>query len=159
MKITLFNNLIKQNYYNQINFIFKQNFIGKLIKKGNKFYALKFYNKLKYNLKKKIRKDPNLVILITLIYSIIRFYFIKKRLGGTKKDIPIYLNKQRQVKFIIRKIFSITKSINKRKSLDLNKLVLLYFNTIKRKGPLIINKYKAFVKAKENKILLRFLKK
>src|SRR3954470_14192981 len=104
--------------YNQINFLFKQNFVGKLIKKGNKFKALKFFNKLKYLIKLKLKKNPNIVLFLVVFYSIIKFHFIKKRLGGSKKEIPIFLNKNRQIKFIIKKIFNYSKSLNKRKSLN-----------------------------------------
>lgn len=52
----LIKSLKKDKYYDQINFLFKQNFIGKLTKKGNKSYALKFFNKLKYITKKKNKK-------------------------------------------------------------------------------------------------------
>jgi len=152
-------NLKKEKYYDQKNFLFKLNFIGKLIKKGNKYFALQYFNKLKYLIKKRIKIDFNLLIFLVISYSSIKFHFIKKRFGGSKKDIPIYLNKIRQVKFIIKKMFSHSKSLEKRKSLDLNKLVNLCFLTIKKKGFLISEKNKAFVKAKENKILIKSLKK
>src|SRR6476661_1766586 len=142
-------------FYSQVNFLFKQNFIGKLIKKGNKYKALNYFNKLKYLIKLKLKKNPNIVLFLVIFYSIIKFHFIKKRLGGSKKEIPIFLNKNRQIKFIIKKIFSHSKSVEKRKSLDLNKLINLYLLTIKKKGFLIVNKYKAFIKAKENKILVK----
>jgi|GraSoiStandDraft_45_1057281.scaffolds.fasta_scaffold152243_2 Ribosomal protein S7p/S5e len=155
----LIKNLKKNQYYNQTNFLFKQNFIGKLIKKGNKFYALNYFNRLKYFLKRKLKKDPNILLFLIIFYSTIKFHFIKKRFGGSKKEIPIYLNKNRQVKFIIKKMFNYSKSLEKRKSLDLNKLINLYLLTLKKKGFLIVNKYKAFIKAKENKILVKSLKK
>jgi ribosomal protein S7 len=155
----LIKNLKKNQYYNQINFLFKQNFIGKLIKKGNKSYALNSFNKLKYFIKKKFKKDPNLLLFLVIFYSTVKFHFIKKRFGGSKKEIPIYLNKNRQIKFIIKKIFNHSKSLEKRKSLDLNKLINLYLLTIKKKGFLIVNKYKAFIKAKENRILVKSLKR
>jgi len=149
----------KNKYYNQVNFLFMQNFIGKLIKKGNKFYALNCFNKLKRLVKKKFNKDPNMLLFIIIFSSVIKFHFIKKRFGGSKKEIPIFLNKNRQVKFIIKKMFNYSKSLNKRKSLDLNKLINLYLLTIKKKGFLIVNKYKDFLKAKENRILVKSLKK
>jgi ribosomal protein S7 len=149
----------KIKYYNKIIFLFKKNFIGKLIKKGNKFYALNYFNKLKHNIKKKFKKDFNILLFLVIFNSIVKFHFIKKRFGGSKKEIPLYLNKDRQIKFIIKKIFNYSKSKEKRKSLDMNKLIYLYFLTIKKKGFLVIDKYKAFLKAKENRILVKSLKK
>lgn len=146
-------------FYSQVNFLFKQNFIGKLIKKGNKYKALNCFNKLKYLIKLKLKKNPNIVLFLVIFYSIIKFHFIKKRLGGSKKEIPIFLNKNRQIKFIIKKIFNYSKSLDKRKSLNYNKLVNLLLLTMKKKGSLIVDKRKAFIKARENRILIRLLKK
>jgi len=146
-------------YYDNINFLFMQNFIGKLTKKGNKAYALNRFSKLKLLIKSKLNKNPKILLFLVMFYSTIKFHFIKKRFGGSKKEIPIYLNKVRQVKFIIKKMFSYSKSLEKRKSLDLNKLIRLYFLTMKKKGFLIVNKYKSFIKAKENRILIKSLKK
>ena len=156
----LFYKHLKNNvYYNHVSFLFMKNFTGKLIKKGNKFYALNSFNKLKYLIKKKFKKDPNILLFLVIFYSTIKFHFIKKRFGGSKKEIPIYLNKTRQIKFIIKKMFSYSKSSEKRKSLDFNKLINLYLLTMKKKGFLVMDKYKAFIKAKENKILVKSLKK
>jgi len=151
--------LKKMKYYNNILFLFKQNFIGKLIKKGNKTYALYYFNKFKYLIKSKFKKDFNMLLFFVISISLIKFYFIKKRFGGSKKEIPMYLNKTRQVKFIIKKIFNHSKSLEKQKSIDLNKLVNLFLLTIKKKGFLVSSKRKAFIKAKENKILVKSLKK
>lgn len=156
--IKLFKNIKKSIYYNQINFLFKQNFIGKLIKKGNKFHALKIFNKLKYLIKVKIKKDPTIILFLVIFKSIIKFHFIKKRFGGSKKEIPIYLNKKRQIKFIIKKIFNYSKSAERRKSLNLLKFVNLCLSTLKRKGFLLVDKRKAFIKAKDNRILVKSLK-
>jgi ribosomal protein S7 len=155
----ILNNIKKLKRYHNINFVFKYNFIKKQIKRGNKLYALKIFNKLKYYIKNKFKKDSNLIFFLVFYNSLIKFHFIKKRFGGSKKDIPIYLNKDRQIKFVIKKIFNYSKSVDKRKSLDLEKLVNLFLYTIKKKGPLIIDKKKAFIKAKENRILIKSLKK
>src|ERR1700748_2206694 len=112
-KFLLLNNLKKNKYYNEVNFLFKKNFIGKLIKKGNKLYALSSYNKLKYFIKRKFKKDFNLFLFFVMFYSVIKFHFIKKRFGGSKKEVPIFLNKDRQIKFIIKKIFNYSKSLDK----------------------------------------------
>jgi len=39
--------------------------------------------------------------LIALLNSLIKIHFIKSRMGSVKKEIPIYLNFERQVKFTI----------------------------------------------------------
>jgi len=74
-----------------------------------------------------------MLLFLVMFYSMIKFHFIKKRFGGSKKEIPIYLNKTRQIKFIVKKMFSYSKSLEKRKSLDFNKLVNLCVLTMKKK--------------------------
>lgn len=147
-----------KHYYN-INFLFKNNFVGKLIKKGNKKWALSYFNKLKFLIKSKLKQTPNTALFLIIFYSTIKFHFIKKRFGGSKKEIPIFLNKIRQTKFIIKKIFNYSKSNLTRKSLNFIKLLNLFLLTLKKKGPLILDRNKAFLKAKENRILIKSLKK
>jgi len=130
-----------------------------LIKKGNKLYALRCFNRLNFLIKRRFSKSSKISLFLVIFCSMVKFHFIKKRFGGSKKEIPIYLNKTRQVKFIVKKMFSYSKSLEKRKSLDLNKLVNLCVLTMKKKGFLISNKYKSFIKAKENRILIKSLKK
>lgn len=149
----------KMRHYNNIIFLFKKNFIGKLVKKGNKAYALNYLSKFKHLIKSKFKKDFNLLLFFIMSVSMIKFHFIKKRFGGSKKEIPIYLNKVRQIKFIVKKMFNHSKSLEKRKSLDLFKLANLFLLTVKKKGALLINKRKSFIKAKENKILVKSLKR
>ena len=48
-----FENYINLDYYNNVYYLLEKVFIGKLIKKGKKLYALKVYNNFKYLLKKK----------------------------------------------------------------------------------------------------------
>jgi ribosomal protein S7 len=155
----ILNNLKKLDYYDKINFLFKQNFIGKLIKKGKKRYALNNYYKFKQLIKEKSKKDANLMFFLVFYRSIIKFHFIKKRFGGTKKEIPMFLNKKRQLKFILKKMLNNSKYVEKRKSIDLLKLTSLYLNTLKKKSFLITDKRKALLKARENKILVRSLKR
>jgi hypothetical protein len=52
-------------------------------------------------LKKKTKKSANLIILVALLNSLIKIHFIKFRMGSVKKEIPIYLNFDRQIKFTI----------------------------------------------------------
>jgi len=131
--ILLIKNFKKGRYYDNINFLFMQNFVGKLIKKGNKLYALRCLNRLNFLIKRRFSKAPKMLLFLVMFYSMIKFHFIKKRFGGSKKEIPIYLNKTRQIKFIVKKMFSYSKSLEKRKSLDFNKLVNLCVLTMKKK--------------------------
>jgi len=101
--ILLIKNFKKGRYYDNINFLFMQNFVGKLIKKGNKLYALRCLNRLNFLIKRRFSKAPKMLLFLVMFYSMIKFHFIKKRFGGSKKEIPIYLNKTRQIKFIVKK--------------------------------------------------------
>lgn len=145
-------------HYNKIYSLLQQNLIGKLIKKGKKLYALKLYNEFNYFLKIKTKKNPYLIILIAVLNSLIKVHFIKVRFGGVKKDIPVALRFERQIKFTISALLLFVKTKQK-KSINIKKLVNLICFCYKFKGPLITNNYKLYKKAIENRVLLNFIKK
>src|SRR6266436_6570720 len=90
------------NKYNYKIFnLFKSKLIKVFLKKGNKFKSIKFLYDLKYILKKTSKKDANLILLIFLLKAILKLYFIKIRLGGKYKEIPIPLLNERQIRFVV----------------------------------------------------------
>lgn len=153
-----FEDYIKLTHYNKTFDLLEKVFIGKIIKKGKKIYALKIYNEFKYWLKKRTKKNPNLIILIGVLNSLIKVHFIKKRFGGVKKDIPVPLKFERQVKFAIRELLFYVKT-KRMKSIDIKKLVNIICYCYKFKGPIIKNNYKLYKKAMENRVLLNFIKR
>ena len=48
-----FDSFIQFKHYNNVFYLLQKNFIGKLVKKGKKIYALKLFNELKYFLTQK----------------------------------------------------------------------------------------------------------
>jgi ribosomal protein S7 len=153
-----FENYINLEYYNKTFYLLEKAFIGKLIKKGKKLYALKIFNDFKYLLKKKTKKNPNLIIIIGVLNSLIKVHFIKKRFGGIKKDIPVPLTFERQVKFAVRELLYIVKT-KRMKSINLKKLVNIICYCYKFKGPIIKKNFQLYKKAMVNRVLLNFIKK
>jgi ribosomal protein S7 len=154
----VFEDYVKLKYYNQVFYLLRQNLIGKFIKKGKKFYALKLYYKLKYLLKKKTKKDSNLLLLIAILNSLIKVNFIKVRFGGVKKEIPVFLKFERQIKFAINSLIEHAQTKQVRK-LNLKKLVNLICFCYKFKGPIIKKNYQMYKKAIDNRVLLSFIKR
>jgi len=149
--------MLKVKYYKKILSLLKLNFIGKLIKKGKKLYAWKIFFLLQLILKKKTKKSANLIILIALLNSRIKIHFIKYRMGSVKKEIPIYLNFERQIKFTINAWFKYSfKGLMKDNLKSLIKLIGLSY---KHKGPVIRKNFQEYKKALDAKVFLRYLKK
>ena len=104
------------------------------------------------------RIDPNLLILIALAKSLTKFHFIKKKKGGSIKEIPIPISYKRQVGIIVKFLKKL--SISKRTfNPSINNIASLIYLTNKNKGPLIIRKFRTYRKALDNKFLLYLIKK
>src|SRR6185436_13086941 len=141
------------DYYKDLHFIFQKKLLSSFLKKGNKFYAVKLLNNLKYILKKNSKIDPNLLFLIFVLNSLTKFNFIRKKKNGSIKEIPIPITYKRQIGSIIKILIRL--SISKRTfNPSLNNIALLIFLTNKNRGPFISRKYRAFRKAFDNKFLL-----
>lgn len=154
----LFDDYIKLKYYNKIFYLLQQNLIGKLIKKGKKLYALKIFYQLKYLLKKKTKKDSNLLLLISILNSLIKVNFIKIRFGSVKKEIPVFLKFERQIKFAINSLIDHSQTKHM-KSINLKKLVNIICFSYKFRGPIIKKNYQMYKKAIDNRVLLSFIKR
>src|ERR1700722_4157539 len=94
--------LVSKNYIYKVNYskmfyIYVNVIIGKLLKKGKKEKAIKSFFLFKYLLKLASNNDANMVLFAALINSIVKINFIKKRFGGQKKELPIFVNNKRQV--------------------------------------------------------------
>ena len=152
-----FRDMMKVKYYKKVFSMLKVVLIGKLIKRGNRLYAWKTYSLLQYILKKKTKKSSNLITLVALLNSLIKIHFIKFRMGSVKKEIPIYLNFERQVKFTINSWFKYTfKGLMKN---NLKALVKLIGLSYKNKGPVVRKNFIEYKKALDSKVFLRFLKR
>jgi len=97
----LVNLMKKVNYrrFNKILSLYIKVLIGKLIKKGNKFTALKIYKKIKENIKLQTnKKNKNSFIFFRAMYnSMPKVSFKEIRLGSQKKDVPMPINQKKQV--------------------------------------------------------------
>lgn len=148
---------LKLKYYNNIFHLLHKKLIGKLIKKGKKIYAWKNYLELRILLKKKTKKDINLILLIALLNSLMKIKFIKKRFGSIKKDIPIILRFEKSINDALS--LWLKNVIKKRGGINLKKLVLLICASYKFRGPIISQNYQLYKKAIVNRVLLNFIKK
>jgi len=152
-----FRDMLKVKYYKKVYSLLKVILIGKLIKRGKRLYAWKLFFSLQHLLKKKAKKSGNLLILIALLNSLIKIHFIKFRMGSVKKEVPIYLNFERQIKFTINSWLKYSfKGLMKN---NLKALVKLIGWSYKHKGPVVRKNYQEYKKALDAKVFLRYLKK
>lgn len=133
-----FENYTALKHYNKIYYILKKNIVGKLIKKGKKINAIKIFNLLQFWLKRKTKKNSNLLLLIGVFNVLRKFNFVKVRFGGVKKEIPIPLKFERQIRFAISDILNYMK---KNKRINLKRLANLICYCYKSKGPIIKKNY------------------
>jgi len=96
--------------YNKLFYLFLVKLIGRLLKRGNKLRSINFIFNLKFILKTKIKKDPNFILLYSLLKSLLKVFFIKVKLGGKFKELPISILKERQVRFAVRDLLKFSKS-------------------------------------------------
>src|SRR5436190_5595391 len=158
MSKDIYKNYINKKYYSNIYNIFIAKLISQFLKKGNKDRSIKLLFKLKYIIKKKVKKEPIFILLFSLLKGLFKFYFIKKRLGSSFKEIPIPLLKIRQIRKMVKLLFKLSKSKNKR-SINIFNISNLIINTFRRKGLLIRYNNKNYRKALENRVLLFLIKK
>jgi ribosomal protein S7 len=151
-----FENYTALKHYNKIYYILKKNIVGKLIKKGKKINAIKIFNLLQFWLKRKTKKNSNLLLLIGVFNVLRKFNFVKVRFGGVKKEIPIPLKFERQIRFAISDILNYMK---KNKRINLKRLANLICYCYKSKGPIIKKNYLLQKKALENRVLISFIKR
>ena len=95
-------------------------------------------------------------MLIGIFNSLNKVHFVKKRFGGMKKDIPIPLKFDRQVRFVISELLYYVK---KKRSLNIKKLANFICYCYKFKGPIIKKNYISYKKAIENRVLISFIKR
>jgi len=59
-------NIINTKFYNKLYYLYINTLVGKLIKKGNKFNALKIYKKIKENIKLRTNKEKEISFIFLL---------------------------------------------------------------------------------------------
>jgi len=138
-------------------------FINKLIcrflKQGKKEYSLKLFYKIKYLLKKKSKREPLLTLLFSMANGLFQFFFIKKRLGRTIKDLPLSLLQTQQVRYYVRRLYKLSKARKIRRGFSLHNMVALILRTFRRKSILIRQNNKNYRKVLANRVFLFILKK
>lgn len=156
-KIT-YKSYLKKKFYSNIYNIYINKLISQFLKRGNKERSIKLLFKLKYIIKNKSRKEPIFILFFSLLKGLFKFYFIRKRLGSSIKEIPMPLSKTRQIGKMTKLLFRLSKSKNKR-LVNLVSISNLIINTFRRKGMLIRHNNKHYRKALENRVLLFLIRR
>jgi len=145
------NNFINLDIFNGLYYLFIKTLIGKLIKKGKKYKALKLYKNLKENIKLNTKKKVSSIFLLSMLNSMPKVAFKEIRLGSQKKDLPMAINEKKQVLVCVD---TLLKASKKKKKVELNKLMDYIILSCYNKGIIIRNKKLKYRKAIINKMLL-----
>ena len=151
-------NYLYKNDYSKMFQIYINTIIGKLLKRGKKEMLVKNFLNLKFLLKSTYKRDTNTILFAALINSIVRIHFLKKRLGGQKKELPIYINNRRKITFMVKNLLNFS-YFPKTKLINIDKLLVNIIKSSERKGPLIKKNYKMYKIALDNRVLIRFSRK
>jgi ribosomal protein S7 len=148
-------NFVNLEIYNSLYYLFIKTLVGKLIKKGKKNKALKFYKILreyiKLNIKKKRKKEVSFIFLLSMLNSMPRVSFKEIRLGSQKKDVPMPINEKKQVLVCVDTLLKASKN---KKKIELSKLTDYIITSSYNDGIIIRNKKLKYRKAIINKMLL-----
>lgn len=153
MKKSAFINL---DIFNDLYYLFIFTLVGKFIKKGNKFKAIKLFNKLKENIKLKSGKSEIVpyILLLSMLHCMPKVSFKEIRLGSQKKDLPMPINERKQVLVCVDILL---KMCRMKKSVEINKLTELIISSYKNKGIMIRHKNSKYRKAIANRMLLSII--
>jgi ribosomal protein S7 len=147
---------INLDIFNGLYSLYVKTLLGKFIKKGKKFKALKLYKHLKeiIKLNTKKRKEVSFIFLLSMLNSMPKVSFKEIRLGSQKKDLPMPINEKKQVLVCVETLLKICKN---KKKLELEKLADCIISSYKNKGIVIRNKNLKYKKAIINKMLLSII--
>lgn len=147
---------INLDIFNGLYYIYIKTLVGKFLKKGNKFKALKLFKCLKeiIKLNTKKKKEVSFIFLISMLNSMPKVSFKEIRLGSQKKDLPMPINERKQV---LVSVETLLKMCRNKKKLELEKLADCIISSYKNKGIVIRNKRLRYRKAIINKMLLSII--
>lgn len=151
-----FNNkfCMEDKKYSFIYFTYINKIIGKILKRGRKDWALKSFGNLNRELKKLMCLNPKIILFIGLMNSLMQICVIKKRLGGSMKDLPAYVGEKKQVVNVVKFLIRDSKEKHLR-LLSFNKLLNNVKLMSEYKGNLISENYKIYKKALDNRVFLK----
>jgi len=101
--------------FNDLYYIYLNSLVGKMIKKGKKEKAFKFFNKLKENIKLNTgkKKEISFIFLLSMLNSMPKVSFKEIRLGSQKKDLPMPIDEKKQILACVDTLLKICKKKRK----------------------------------------------
>lgn len=148
---------INSDLFNESYYLYVNTLVGKLIKKGNRTKAITLYNILKENIKLETKKkrEVSFIFLVSMLNSLPKVSFKEIRLGSQKKDVPMPINKKKQVLVSVDTLLKFSK---KKKKVEFYNLMNYIILSYRNKGIIIRNKKLKYRKAIMNKMLLNIFR-
>lgn len=113
------------NFFVYYFFRYHRIFFGSLIFCGNKLWAFNFFNKLKYELKKKEKIEPNLIFFFSLIKITPNILLFPYKIGGKIQGVPLPITWAKKLIFATKWVIKLLRNNFKRiKILDLSNILI-----------------------------------
>lgn len=143
-----------QEHY--IFFRYHRLFFGSLIQRGRKLWAFKFFINLKYQLKRNLLIDPNLLFYAAMLKITPYILLTRKKIGSTIYGVPVYIGFNKQLIFAVKWVVKLLR--DKYRRLIVNEVSNSLLGALFNKGLSFEQKKSVYKVAEENRHLLRYLK-
>lgn len=144
------------NFFDYYFFRYHRLFFGSLIFKGRKLWAFKFFNDLKYELKRKEKMESNLVFFFSMVKITPNILLFPYKIGGKVEGVPMAISWDKRLTFATKWVVKALRDKHKRLRLaDVSEALSL---AIYRKG-YSIRKHLYFNSlGTRNRYLIRYFK-
>jgi len=127
-------------------------FFGGLMSKGLKVRAFNFISNLKFALKRRERRDPNIILLTALMALTQSIVLLPVRLGGRISGIPRPLKENKKVGVGVRLLFKV---LREKKMSRKNSLPEVLIGSIYGRSIAIDKKQSIYQQATKNRHLIK----
>lgn len=131
-------------------------FLGVLVRKGRKLWAISFFNNVKYKLKFMENTDPFRLFLISMLRITPTVILFPLRLGGTVQGVPMPISERKQYTFAVKWVIKALRDKNRRITIDT--VVSTLIDAIYEEGIAIDKRNELNKTARFNKALTRFFR-
>jgi len=148
----------KSNYNFFVYFFFRYHriFFGSLIFRGRKLWAFNFFNKIKEQLKKKEKIEPNLVFFFSLVKITPNVLLFPYKIGGKVEGVPLAISWHKKLIFATKWIIKLLR--DKYKKLKVDDISEILHLAIYSKGLAIRKKFFFNSLSTINRYLIRYFR-
>lgn len=147
---------IRYDYYSYVWFRYHRLFFGSLVVRGRKIWAFNFFNKLKYELKRRENVDPFWVFLVGIMKITPDLMLFPLKLGGVVEGVPLSISERKQYTFGVKWIIKLLR--DKYGKFSLKTVSDILIDAIYDKGLGIEKKISVYESGSKNRHLIKYFK-